>query len=129
MSANAGTLLWNRKNITIGPAATPVDTGLCQTRLNFEGNSIGEPSLGIPGVVAPAPGSLPASRVQVLPMAPTSDWGSVRHSEPWFNTATNTVFVTFWTANETEATINVLFWDPHSAIGPGQADAYNAPLQ
>jgi hypothetical protein len=102
---------------------------LQQTNLSFGSSSDGEPPLGVSGVAAPAPGTLPASRVQVIPLAPTGAWGAVSHSEPWLNTATGTVFVTFSTTNEGTADINVLFWDPHTLVGPGQADTYKPELQ
>lgn len=127
MSTKAGNLLWNRQRITVGPNSTDVNTGLRQANRSFEASSVGEPPLGIAGVAAPADGALPASRVQVIPLAPTPEWADVTHSEPWFNTATGTVFVTFATTNESTSTINVLFWDPHTLMGPGEADTYNAP--
>jgi hypothetical protein len=123
MSTNAGQLLWNRQRITLAAGDTLVDTGIRQVNQNFAANSVGEPNLGIPGIAAPGDGTLPASRVQVIPMAPLSQWTNVDHSEPWVNTATGTVFVTF-TGGGGE-TINVLFWDPHTAIGPGEAETYH----
>jgi hypothetical protein len=127
MSTNAGNLLWNRKRILSLPAGvTAIDTGLRQANMSFESSSVDEPDLGIPGVAAPAPGELPASRVQVIPQAPTGKWANITHSEPWYNTATKTVWVTFTNAGEAPVqNLNALFWDPHTLIGPGQADTYN----
>jgi hypothetical protein len=66
----------------------------------------------------------------VIPLAPTSKWNNISHSEPWFNTTTKTVWVTFTNAGEVTLTnLNALFWDPSTLVGPGQADTYNAPLQ
>jgi hypothetical protein len=135
MSTKAGQLLWNRRHIHLesiegAPVELDVDTGLCQVNKAFDESSNGEPSLGVAGIAAPAPGTLPASRVQVIPMAPTGPWALVTHSEPWYSTVTDTVHVTFFAPAEmapeepTDIEINVLFWDPHTGIGPGQADPY-----
>jgi len=125
MSTNAGQLLWNRKRLTLPAGVTDVDTGLCQASKSFEASSVGEPPLGIPGIAAPVNGTLPASRVQVIPLAPVPFWTLITHSEPWFNTTTKTVWVTFTSTAETNVMVNVLFWDPSTIIGPGQADTYN----
>ena len=132
MSTNAGNLLWNRKRFTVSSAApVDIDTGLRQTNQSFEASSVAEPNLGIPGLAPPLPGTEPPSRVQVVPLAPTANWAGVTHSEPWVNTATGTVFVTFTFTVEdgptAETELNALFWDPHTLIGPGQADTYNRP--
>jgi len=131
MSTKAGNLLWNRVRVTIpGDAApTEVDTGLIQLGKSFDASSVDEPPLGESGTVAPAPGTLPASRIQVIPLAPTSAWANITHSEPFLDTATGTIHVTFSNSAEGAAEINVLFWNPHSAIGPGEADTYNAPVE
>jgi hypothetical protein len=89
-----------------------------------------EPPLGVelapPG---PADGTLPASRIQVIPMSPISPWNNITHGEPFVNPATGTVWVTFNNQNEISGTINVLFWDPHSMVGPGDADTYNSAVE
>lgn len=96
MSTIAGELLWNHQRIsmnagsTLGPAVLAVDTGLTQVSL-----SLVDPPMGISGPTVPADGALPASRIQVLPQAPLDQWSGLTHSEPWFNTTTNTVWVTF----------------------------------
>lgn len=128
MSTNAGNLLWNRQRITLAPGVTDIDTGLTQVQLGFGESSVNEPPLGVSAAAAPAPGTLPASRVQVIPMAPLAGWTGVTHSEPYVNTTTGTVHVAFDNTNEIATTINVLFWDPHTSIGPGQAQTYNAGL-
>ncbi|MGH7177177.1 MAG: hypothetical protein ACREJC_07350 [Tepidisphaeraceae bacterium] len=128
MSANAGNLLWSRQRITLTPGPLDVNTGIKQTNRNFGANSVGEPPLGVPGIVPPADGALPASRIQVLPMAPMAGWQNVTHSEPWYNTATGTVFVTFEGGGEGGEVFNVLFWDPATVAGPGSAQAYNPIL-
>ena len=126
MSTKAGTLLWNRKRITLAPGDTTIDTGLTQLSKIFTSMSPGEPPLGVttspPG---PPDGALPASRVQVIPQAPLAAWNGVTHGEPFVDPATGTVKVLFTNGGATAA-INVLFWDPHTIVGPGQADTYNA---
>lgn len=128
MSTNAGNLLWNRRRITLSGGATDVDTGLTQPQQGFGSSSANEPPLGIAGTTPPADGTAPASRVQVCVQAPVAGWTGITHGEPWFDTTTGTVHVEFHNINETPTTINVLFWDPSTLIGPGQADTYNAPL-
>jgi hypothetical protein len=108
------------------PFSADIDTGLTQLNKAFAGMSPSEPPLGVNATAPPPDGTLPASRVQVIPMAPLSKWNSVVHGEPYFNTNTNTVHVRFSTTNEGSVTdLNVLFWDPHSIVGPGKADTYN----
>lgn len=129
MSTKAGQLLWNRKRITLDPDSTIVfDTGLTQTNRALANSSDGEPPLGVVSAVAPAFGVEPASRVQVIPLAPTPAWATVIHGEPYVDEATGRVFVQLINTDaENPTTINVLFWDPHTSIGPGQADTYNLP--
>jgi len=139
MSRKAGTLLWNRKRFTVlganddvVPASNPVDidTGITQVNRNFGG----DPGLG--AVITVPPGQTgpigPASRVQVIPLAIAPGglqaWTGVSHSEPYFDPATGTVHVVFTKLTEGDVVINALFWDPHSLVGPGQADTFNAPL-
>jgi hypothetical protein len=128
MSNKAGQLLWNRARITLTDAVTVIDTELQQQNKAFNNSSANEPPLGIeiapPG---PADGATPASRVQVIPLAPTPDWDDVTHGEPFVDPATNTVKVSFnnLTSPLVPVTINVLFWDPHTIVGPGLADTYN----
>jgi hypothetical protein len=67
----------------------------------------------------------------VIPLLPLDAWAGITQSEPWFNATTGTVFVSFTTPGEPgpDVEVNALFWDPHTSIGPGQADTYNpAPL-
>jgi hypothetical protein len=119
MSKKAGALLWNRQRVTV-PAATnggppgtlDVDTGLTQENKAFAGMSLNEPTFGNP------------SRIQVVPLSPIPAWATLTHGEPFFNTTTGTIHVVFSNAAGA-ATINVLFWDPHSIVGPGVAVTYN----
>lgn len=133
---------WNRLRLTIQPLTTvAIDTGI-------GGNLVeGEPPLGtIPpefdqppfsgpftdptGVVTttllvPAPGTLPASRLMVIPLPPISNWTNITiPTEPFFNTATQTAWITLANTNETlPVEINVLVWDPLRR-SPGRVDTY-----
>lgn len=129
MAKKQGTLLWNRMKIVLGSFETKiVDTGLTQENRNFADMSSGEPPLGIETTTPPLPGTLPASRVQVIPLAPLAPWlgAFVDHGEPFFDPTTQTVKVRF-TSGEGGAVVNVLFWNPHSVLGPGDADTYGSP--
>jgi hypothetical protein len=128
MSTNAGQLLWNRQRITLAAGANSINTGLTQVNQGFALSSVAEPNLGIAGAAAPADGTEPPSRVMVIPLAPTDIWVTtpITHGEPWFNTATGTVFVTINNAGLAGLVVNILFWNPATAIGPGEADVYNA---
>lgn len=131
MGLKSGALLWRRQRITIPPTGaglgTLFDTGLKQPNHSFPDYSPGEPPLGVvtspPG---PSPGALPASRIQVIPLAPlVTAWDLVQHGEPFVDPATGTVNVLFQNLGVLDVTVNVLFWDPHSIGGPGLADTYN----
>jgi len=95
-----------------------------QTNVNFNASSVNEPPLGVTAASAPAAGTLPASRIQVIPLSPISNWVGITHSEPYVSTATNTVHVTFHGSPDVQ--FNAWFWDPHTLIGPGQAMTYNS---
>lgn len=113
MSTKAGQLLWNRVRLTLPPVQSfTVDTGLTQLSKNFDASSLNEPTLG--GL---------ASRVQVIPLLPIDNWTNVSHGEPYL--LNGTVHVDFTSIGEGPVTINVLFWDPHTVIGPGNAQSYN----
>ena len=124
MSKNAGNLLWNRRRITVS-VTVDIDTGLTQVGRSFGNSSQSEPPFGVNGTVSPPDGTLPASRVQVIPMAPLSKWATITHGEPYFNTTTGTVHVQFATGEGPVTNLNVLFWDPHTVAGPGAAVTYN----
>lgn len=112
--------------ITLDPGDTTVDTLITQPSRAFDNSSSGEPPLGIAGTMPPADGATPASRVMVIPEPPTAGWTGVTHGEPYFDTASGTVKVQLRNAGGSIASLNVLFWDPHTSIGPGQADTYQA---
>jgi len=116
MSVNAGQLLWNRQQISV-TAGSPlvVNTGLKQQSQAFGNSSVNEP---------PLDGSSVGSRVQVIPLPPTAAWATVTISEPTVDGSGN-INVTFTnTAEAGTVVLNVLFWDPHTSIGPGQATKY-----
>ena len=120
MSKNAGALLWRRMSVfvpggVVGALGAPgdTDTGLTQLNKDFANQSVGEPGFGSP------------SRIQVVPLAPTSVWNFVTHTEPVFDPTTETIHVLFSNSGP-PVTVNVLFWDPHTAVGPGEADTYVA---
>lgn len=127
MSTKAGALLWNRQRLTLAPGITVVDTGLRQVDKAFNNMSLNEPPLGVSAAPpGPPDGTTPASRVMVIPQPPNyTAWLSITHGEPFVDPATGTVKVTFNNGNEEPETVNALFWDPHSILGPGQADPYN----
>lgn len=122
MSTKAGQLLWRRAQITLEPGVTDFDTGLTQLNRAFENSSIDEPGLGsTPFPIDPNDGS----RIQVIPLAPLNAWATVLNAEPFLDPTTNTIHVLFAQfVDEVPVTINVLFWDPHTAIGPGRAMTY-----
>lgn len=114
MSKKAGQLLWNRMQISLAVGATPVDTGLTQVSQAFGNSSVDEPGLVAVGSVG--------SRVQIIPLAPTTAWALVTHSDP--TVVDGTVRVTFSNNGQGPVIINVLFWDPATIAGPGDADLY-----
>jgi hypothetical protein len=123
MSEKAGALLWNRMRVEFPPntGSVDVDTGLTQVTQSFAGMSPNEPPLS---------SGLQPSRVQVIPLAPTANWAGILHTEPVLDPATGTIHVTFHIALTPEPPfqlppLNVLFWNPHSIVGPGEADFYN----
>jgi hypothetical protein len=133
MSKTSGQLLWRRMQITLPPFSSEIDTGLCQRNLAFDTSSNNEPTLG---AVPIPPDRADGSRVQVIPLSPISAWTGVRHTEPFLSPTTGTVHVQF--VNFTgggggdptpqPVTINVLFWDPATAMGPGAATSYVVPF-
>jgi hypothetical protein len=119
----AGQLLLSRQRITLQPGVpTNIDTGLTQGSLAAQS---GDAPVGLIQATPPADGATPASRVMVVPLAPILEWGGVTHGEPYFDTDTNTVHVVFALSSESAQEINVMFWDPHTAVGPVDAETYN----
>jgi len=124
MGRKAGALLWNRTTVTFPPnvGTVDVDTGLTQPNRSFDAYSPSEPGLDTDVTIG--------SRVQVVPLSPIANWAGKIHGEPFFNPTTGTVHVVISIGLIPEppfqiAPVNVLFWDPHSIVGPGDADTYN----
>lgn len=125
----AGQLLWSRRQITVTYVAPPpgqpdsnlIDTGLTQKSLAF---GTDPPMDGADPTVGDQDGT--PSRIQVIPLAPLANWQYVTHDEPYV--ANGRVYVQFHMNGERIQTINVLFWNPHSMLGPGDADTYNEYL-
>lgn len=118
MAVQAGQLLVVRRHLTLQEGITTVDTGITQASLGVD------PPVGGTNATADAAGV--ASRVEVKMLAPIAPWvtGNIRHGEPRLNDA-GTIEVDFWVeAGTGEQEINVLFWDPHTAVTPMDADAY-----
>jgi hypothetical protein len=103
MAFASGALLLNRVQLTLENGVTDVDTGLTEVSL----------------AVSP----ILAARVMVLPMAPTPNWEFITHANPTFSAITSTVHVAFTNSSST-ITLNVFFWDPHTIVGPVDADSY-----
>lgn len=128
MSIKQGQLLWNRIQFTVpaatnggGPGILDLDTGLTQVNRAWGNSSDGEPGFGTP------------SRIQVVPLAPIAGvdgltgWVKLSHGEPFLDPITNTIHVEFTNDALVPAFVNGLFWNPHTAMGPGEADPYTAP--
>lgn len=129
MSTKAGQLLWNRRRLTLSFGSNIIDTGIRESNLAVAANSVDEPPLGVISAVPPAPGTTPASRVQVIPLLPIAPWSDITQGEPYVDEATGRVFVELTLLqDEGPVECNVLFWDPHSSMGPGAADTYAAPV-
>jgi hypothetical protein len=144
MSIKAGTLLWRRMRLTIAPFTTLlVDTGIRQVNKPFSSMSLDEPIMGVvpPLLAIPEfiddsgtlaitalpvlPGSLPTSRIMVIPLPPIAPWVQVAiPTEPFFNPNTGTVNIVLANGGLLPVQLNLLVWDPHSIVGPGQADVY-----
>jgi hypothetical protein len=96
---------------TVSDGTVDIDTGLQQPNQSFPDYSPNEPGL--------------AQRIQVIPLSPIAAWSGVTHGEPYLDPATGTIHVQFSAGSN--GTINVLFWDMHAILGPGDADTYNPP--
>jgi len=112
MALQSGSLLLNRRRLSLEVGATPVDTQLRQTEHNFAPDP---PLFGLLTV---------ASRVMVVPLPPLTSWTGVRHTEPYEGPNGN-VWVDF-EVQGSPTTLNVLFWDPHTFICPVSAAPYRS---
>jgi hypothetical protein len=144
MSTNAGQLLWRRMRLKIEPFTTLlIDTGIQQVNKSFDSSSIDEPIMGVTpvpldipefiddsGVLAiialpVPPGSLPPSRLMVVPLPPIAPWVQITiPTEPFFNPNTNTINIVLANGGLLDVQLNFLVWNPHTIVGPGQADVY-----
>jgi hypothetical protein len=145
MSKKSGQLLWSRQIIVVSPTpeqgpnpiSNIVNTHLTQVNRGFNNSSINEPTLGsnalTPSVLAtplapPVPPVPPLdllpSRIQVIPVAygtGLDDWQFLTHNDAFFDPTTQTCWVEFENSDpENSHTVTVLFWDPHSIVGPGE---------
>lgn len=101
MALQAGNLLINRRHLTLAAGVTSITTGIKVSSNNLDPQ-------------------LPA-RLMVLVMPPTSNWNAINAmSEPYMSGTD--LIVDFSCTSAT--TINVLFFLPHSIIGPVSADDY-----
>lgn len=113
MSKIAGQLLWNRVHIAVPamedqtPGVLTVNTEIAQVNKAFGTD---------PGM---------ALRIQIIPLAPTYPWTYLTHTDPVL--VNGQYQVTFTNTNVQPAIVNVLFWDPHSHIGPGTSVPYVIP--
>jgi len=118
MSAKNGQLLISRQQITLVAGANVIDTGLRQVNQAFGASSVGEPDLAERTMVIPLPGSSTA----------TGNWSLVRVANPTIG-PNGTVLVTLtWLGEAGSAIYNVLFWAPHTLVGPVDAEPYIAPI-
>lgn len=119
MSTKNGQLLVSRQQITLAPGANVIDTGLRQVNHSFGSSSVGEPDLAERTMVVPLPGSASA----------TGNWGQVTLTAGPSIGPDGTVILTLtWAGSEGTGKYNVLFWAPHTSIGPVDAAPYIAPL-
>jgi hypothetical protein len=114
MALQAGELLIHRMQVTLGTGDTDVDTGVTQANLGVQP----DPPVGGSSTVP--------SRIMVKVLPPIDNWSGITISEPVLDPGTNTVHVTF-TNPGAAAVVNVLIWDPHTLMGPVDADLYAVP--
>lgn len=132
---------WNRLRLTIQPLTTlRIDTGVGGQNIVKGalplGTSLPEVSLpdlpnptgsGGTSLLVPMPGTLPASRLMVLPMMPINNWIDVTMpTEPYWSSITQTAWITLANTNDSLALeVNLLVWDPLRA-SPGTAATYTS---
>jgi len=118
MSAKNGPLLVSRQQITLVAGANVIDTGLRQVNQAFGSSSESEPGL--------------AERTMVIPLvassSATGNWSLVRVADPTIGPDGTVLVSLTWLGEAGSATYNVLFWAPHTSIGPVDAEPYSAPL-
>lgn len=112
MALQAGQLLIHRMQLELGAGVTVVDTGVTQENLGVT------PDPPVGGVAGTTP-----SRVMVKMLPPIDNWAGVIIDEPVLDADTGTVSVTFTNAGA-PTTVNVCIWNPHTLMGPVDADLY-----
>jgi hypothetical protein len=105
MPTIAGQKLWNRKHITLKAGeTTAVPHGLRQVRRNID------PTF--------------KQAVQIIPLPPLANWVGIelgaQPDDEYVYLVNNA-----GTGNDVE--VDVLFWEPHTVVGPGDADDYIVP--
>jgi hypothetical protein len=118
MSTKNGQLLVSRQQITIiGEAPQVIDTGLRQVNQAFGASSVNEPGLAARTMVIPLIGSNDAA----------GDWRDVRvNAEPFIGPDGTVLVELRYVGEARDVTVNVLFWAPHTSIGPVDAEPYTA---
>jgi len=116
MSTKNGQLLVSRQQITLVVGSNIIDTGLRQVNQAFGASSVNEPNLAARTMIIPLVGSNDAA----------GDWSLVRvAAEPSIGpNGTVLVELTYLRDGGGDGTYNVLFWAPHTSIGPVDADPY-----
>jgi hypothetical protein len=135
-------LFWNRINLMIPPFTTVlVNTGIRQSERECLNPFIGlipietgetdippfndETGVQAISTLPVLPGSLPASRVMVIPMPPIAPWVQVAiPTEPFWDPQTKSVIITLANTGPTLVPLNVLVWNPSYFNGPGEAVPY-----
>jgi hypothetical protein len=121
MSAKNGQLLVSRQQITLDAGANTIDTGLRQVNLSFGASSVGEPDLAARTMVIP----LPAGVGPGPGPSPFGIWADVVVSaEPTIGPGGTVLVELTWNGEGGSAIFNVLFWAPHTSIGPVDAAPY-----
>lgn len=115
MSAKNGQLLVSRQQITLVAGSNIIDTGLRQVNQSFGASSESEPGL--------------AERTMIIPLVGSNDaagnWSLVRvAAEPSIGPNGTVLVELTWLGESGDGTYNVLFWAPHTSIGPVNAEAY-----
>jgi hypothetical protein len=106
MPIRSGQRLWNRKHLVLEVGENIVPHGLTQLRRNID------------------PQFAPA--VQIIPLPPLDAWAGVQlGAQP---DSENVMFIVPDTGGKTgkpeQVELDVLFWEPHTVVGPGDADEY-----
>jgi hypothetical protein len=135
-------LFWNRINIVIPPFTTVlINTGIRQSERECLDPFIGAiPTIlgetNIPpfpdqtgvqeiSVLPLLPGTLPASRIMVIPLPPIQPWTLIAiPTEPFWDPQTKSVIVTLANTAIGPLQVNMLVWNPSYFNGPGRAVPY-----